>query len=206
MGRSLLIICGASGLQQGVFRPLRGLRAAAVSEEGLHGSDFCFMPLLQLTNDDQWPRVLRVAGEYPGLTAAELAAPPSTVEAAAPGGWIFEFPDAYSSEFGMIAVPGYDLVHHSVDPVVVVAKSGSLGLPLVKEQEVLVVVDRDDKDFDDRAFFAFADAQGTIVMRRFESETSEYSIVGKIILIQLPFDPSTQPKSGTWLEEGDVSM
>lgn len=202
MWRFSLVIC-ATALHQGYFRP-RPLRAAA--EDGLHGSGFCFMPLLQLTNDDQWPRVLRVAGEYPGLTAKELAAPPSTVEAAAPGSWTFEFPDAYSSEFGMIAIPGYDLIRHSVDPVVVVAKSEALGLPLVKEQEVLVVVDRDDVEFDERAFFAYADADGRIVMRRFESQTSDFSIVGKIILIQLPFDPSTQPKSGTWLEEGDVSM
>lgn len=75
------------------------LRSATVEDQGLHGSNFCFMPIEQLSNEMQWcihsdaytitlerrPRVLRVAGAYPGVTTPDITATPSTVEAAAPG-------------------------------------------------------------------------------------------------------------------------
>ena len=175
-------------------------------ESGLHGSNFCFLPLDQLDSEHQWPRLLRVAGFYPGLTSAELAAAPGPEEVPGKGTWNFEFPDPHGSEYGVVAVPGSDLVAYAASPVAVVANAASLGLQLTEGTEVLVVVDRGQQTFSDRAFFAFADANGMTVLRRFDTLPPGFTVDGKIIFVYLPFDPLTGTPSGTWLEEGDVSM
>eukprot|EP00634_Sargassococcus_sp_CCMP2135_P010804 CAMPEP_0198657810 /NCGR_PEP_ID=MMETSP1467-20131203/20015_1 /TAXON_ID=1462469 /ORGANISM="unid. sp., Strain CCMP2135" /LENGTH=232 /DNA_ID=CAMNT_0044394035 /DNA_START=4 /DNA_END=702 /DNA_ORIENTATION=+ len=178
-------------------------------EAGLHGSSFCFLPLDQLDSDAAWPRLLRVAGFYPGVTATELAATPAASPAAELGKWCYEFPDAHGAEFGLVAVPGSDLLQFARDPVVVVAQADALGLSLSDAQtEVLVVVDRGATAFSDRAFFAFADPAGGLVIRRFDGGAPPpgWSVLGKLVFVNLPFDPKTQARSGTWLEENDVNM
>jgi len=181
----------------------------ADATDGLHGSNFCFLPLDQLDSEHCWPRVLRVAGTYPGLTAADLAAAPATIPPASKGAWTYEFPDAHGTEYGLVAVPGSDLVQYARDPVVVIASSAALGLPLREDTEVLLVVDRAERSFSDRAFFAFADATtGALVVRRFDAAppADAFSVAGRVVYVNLPYDPATQAPSGTWLEEGDVSM
>jgi len=79
--------------------------ASAAGDAGLHGSSTCFLPLDQLRDDLRWPRLLRVAGAYPGLTGAEIAAPPMCAEPPANGFWNYEFPDAHGSEFGVARRP-----------------------------------------------------------------------------------------------------
>ena len=67
--------------------------------EGLHGEASCFLPLDQLDNGVLWPRIVRVAGIYPGLTAAEVSAVPMAPEPPEQDGlWLFDFP-ASGSEF-----------------------------------------------------------------------------------------------------------
>ncbi|KAJ8599115.1 hypothetical protein CTAYLR_006353 [Chrysophaeum taylorii] len=145
---------------------------------------------------------------YPGITSAEIGTAPPPVEAAEPGQWTYEFPDAHSADLGMIAVPGSDLIQFATDPVAIVANSEALGLPLPNTLEVLVVLDRAVTTFSDRAFFAFADddATGSVSIRRFDDPPADRSILGKVVVIHLPFDPASASTSGTWLEEGDVSM
>lgn len=106
----------------------------------------------------------------------------------------------------MVAVPGSDLIQYARDPVAIVATSTSLGISLRDENEVLAVIDRADREFNDRSFFAFADTSGKVVIRRFDQPQLEWSIVGKLVVVHIPFDPRSSPSSGTWLEEGDVSM
>jgi len=200
-----LVVPSRSRDVRGVSR-LRSVEVEASQGEGLHGSNFCFMPLEQLDDSVQWPRILRIAGSYPGVTTAELAATPGTIAAAAQGLWAYEFPDAHSSEYGMIAVPGSDLVQYAIDPVVVVASSASLGIPLLHENEVLAVIDRGAVDFSERSFFAFRDPHANLVIRRFDQPEPGWTIAGKLVVVLLPFDERTSTKTGTWLEEGDVSM
>jgi len=67
--------------------------------EGLHGEASCFLPLDQLDNGVLWPRIVRVAGIYPGLTQAEVTAVPMAPEPPEQDGlWLFDFP-ASGSEF-----------------------------------------------------------------------------------------------------------
>mmetsp|Transcript_34819 Transcript_34819/g.111601 ORF Transcript_34819/g.111601 Transcript_34819/m.111601 type:complete len:227 (+) Transcript_34819:16-696(+) len=182
-------------------------QVASTEGEGLHGSNFCFLPLDQLDSDSLWPRLLRVAGAYPGLTSAELLATPGPVEAAKNGEWTYEFPDAHGSDLGVVAVPGGDLIQYASNPVAVVATAESLGLQLQNDAEALVVVDRGQTDFSEKSFFASADPDGALVIRRFDDSLPPgWTIHGKVLFVNLPFDPKTQAPSGTWLEEGDVSM
>jgi len=85
--------------------PLTARRSAVADAQGLHGSASCFLPLDQLRDDLRWPRLLRVAGAYPGLTGDELAAPPACALPAANGQWNFEFPDPHGSDFGVARGP-----------------------------------------------------------------------------------------------------
>jgi len=161
----------------------------------------------QLDSESTWPRLLRVAGFYPGVTASELAATPGPGPAAQKGKWNFEFPDEHGAEFGVTCVPGSDILQFAKDPVVVVATAASLGLLLQEDTEVLCILDRADTDFSERHFFAFQDPNNNIVIRRFDAPMPPgYAIQARVIFVNLPYDPKTQAPSGTWLEEGDVSM
>ena len=67
--------------------------------EGLHGEASCFLPLDQLDNGVLWPRIIRVAGIYPGLTQTEVQNVPMAPEPPDQDGlWLFDFP-ASGSEF-----------------------------------------------------------------------------------------------------------
>mmetsp|Transcript_8997 Transcript_8997/g.12490 ORF Transcript_8997/g.12490 Transcript_8997/m.12490 type:complete len:217 (+) Transcript_8997:59-709(+) len=177
------------------------------NEMGLHGSSFCFIPLEQLDSDLSWPRILRVAGAYPGVTVDEIknaALPPAPGDK---GNWIYEFPDTFGAEYGMIAVPGSDILDSCQEPIVLVASAQSLGLQLRNpDTEVLCVCDRSQTDFSDRSFFAFADSNSNVSIGRFDHFDASFEVLARLVLVFLPFDPSTMAKSGTWLEEGDVSM
>ncbi|KAJ1450295.1 hypothetical protein M885DRAFT_532756 [Pelagophyceae sp. CCMP2097] len=208
-----------AGCASALVAPTRTLRSAtAVSGapvavmpevvEGLHGSASCFLPLDQMQNTDRWPRLVRVAGAYPGLTAAELAAVPSPVPPAANGMWTFDFPDEQSATFGVVAMKGTDLLDALADPVVVVASSSSLGLSLPEDTEVLVCIDRGDTLYDDRQFFAYADSAGDVTIRRMEDGDGDeppvgWTIQGRVGFVKLPFDIRRVANRGTWLEEDE---
>lgn len=106
----------------------------------------------------------------------------------------------------MVAVPGSPILQYALDPVALVASSTSLGLSLAQENEVLAIVDRAVVDFANRAFFAFADPDGLVVIRRFDQPQHGWAVVGKVLIVHIPHDPRISPSSGTWLEEGDVTM
>ena len=48
------------------------------AENGLHGDGSNFMPLVQLQSEDIAPRIVQIAGIYPGITADEFMAPQSS--------------------------------------------------------------------------------------------------------------------------------
>ena len=123
------------------------------------------------------------------------------------GDWVYDFPDAHGSEFGVVAVPGSDLLHAAQDPVAIIADSGSLGL-LIEPQECLVVIDRAETDYDDRQFFAYADANAVVHVRRLDGGSAYeppagWAALGRVVLVKLKYDPKTMAKKGTWMEEDD---
>mmetsp|Transcript_16487 Transcript_16487/g.49655 ORF Transcript_16487/g.49655 Transcript_16487/m.49655 type:complete len:225 (+) Transcript_16487:132-806(+) len=177
------------------------------AEAGLHGSQSCFLPVDQMDSSVMWPRILRIAGMYPGVQSGDVAAVPATPPAPAIGEWLYDFPDAHGSEFGVVAVPGSDILHAAEDPVAMIADSASLGL-LIEPQECLVVIDRAETDYDDRQFFAYADANAVVHVRRLDggsaySPPAGWAALGRVILVKLKYDPKTMAKKGTWMEEDD---
>lgn len=173
--------------------------------DGLHGEKSCFLPLDQLDNGEPWPRIIRVAGVYPGLTQAEVAA---CTSAPAPpeqdGMWLFDFPDVHGAEFGVVAMPGSDIISGAIDPVAIVASSASLGL-LIDDKECLCLIDRGEVDFSDRHFFCFAEMNGNTAIRRMDGLDGEtpagWSVLGRVVVVTLPWDMDTMAKKGTWMEE-----
>ena len=109
------------------------------------------------------------------------------------------------ADYGVVAVPGSDIVHGLADPVAVIASSGSLGL-MIPEKEVLLVLDRGDTWYEERQFFAYADGAGNVSIRRMDGGFGDaapegYTIVGRVAVIHLPYDPKTMGESNTWLED-----
>jgi len=221
--RALLFLAHAARGVRGLVGPGRSTRprtvAARVLQEGavaveapaaelgLHGSESCFMPLDQMDSSIQWPRILRIAGVYPGIVASDVANPPATPPPAGEGEWTYDFPDAHGSEFGVVAVPGSDLLLGAVDPIAIITSTETLGL-LVPPQECLVVIDRAEVDYDERQFFAYADANSRVHIRRLSGGSGYaapdgWTVLGRVIVVKLKYDPSTMAKKGTWMEEDD---
>ena len=87
--------------------------------------------------------------------------------AATPSTRVVPTQDAHGAEYGVVAMPGSDLICGALDPVAIVASSGSLGL-MIDEKECLVIIDRGEIDFSDRSFFCYADANGNCSIRRMD--------------------------------------
>jgi hypothetical protein len=81
-----------------------GSLAMAAPAEGLHGTGSRFLPIQQLQNDDYFPRTIAIAGEYPGVTAAEILGLKS---AAAPevGQWQYDFTDPQGPQVRYGGIP-----------------------------------------------------------------------------------------------------
>lgn len=75
---------------------------------------------------------LRVIGLYPGLSAQDLMAPSSTASPDV-GRWAYDFSDPDGPQMGTVALPGSEIVHYAVDPVVVIASNKALGVELYGE-------------------------------------------------------------------------
>lgn len=140
------------------------------------------LPFYRLESADEQPRVIPVAGRLP-LASADLKAVPlvetegvfHTVKFAGTGAWV--------------ALPGWQVVQNSEDPVMIVASSDQLPAPTLDPasetvEEVLIMVDRSQRQWDIESYFAFDEA-GQLKMDWFE-EAPERSLLGKIVLVLRP--------------------
>ena len=175
-----------------------------MAEEGSHGTGSRFMPLLQNMPDDMSSRMVPVAGVYPGITAEELKAPLSS-PAAPIGMWQFDFSDPEGPQLGTVVLPPSSAVQMSEDPVVIVAQSADLALSLRNnvEAEVLVVIDRAARTFENDRFYAFAAPDGATTIRWFEEIPAGYSIIGKVVIVVVPYLENMKIKSSGFMEDQD---
>ena len=171
---------------------------------GLHGAESRFLSLSQLKRNEFWPRIIPVAGSYPGLSKADLLAPESQ-PSCEPGQFSFDFTDPEGPQLGTVALPGSELVYSCIDPVVVVAENLALGIQLQEEVETLVLIDRGQTYFNPRHFFAFAAPDGAVVIRYFNDLPQEdgWQILGRVMYVTLPHVESTAKASGFLEEEDD---
>jgi len=113
-----------------------------------HGDNSCFMPLKQLEQDYYAPRIVQIAGAYPGLTREEFFAVTSE-DVAVQGQWTYDFSDPDGPQLGTVAIESSNVVACCVDPVAMIAEHTSLGIPLpdaIKDPvDIIVLADRSKK-------------------------------------------------------------
>lgn len=174
--------------------------------EGMHGTGYRFMPMSTCTKEAS-PVIVCIAGAYPGLTADQLRAPVPLPFPEA-GGWNYHMLTTGAAPGGFCALPGTPLLKHSPDTVAVVCMSNSLGLefPDGNEHEVLALIDRQDAavldavHFDPKGFYAFSDPAGNVAIRWFDALPDGWSILGRVLLTQMPF--VVKPGAGSGFAEG----
>ena len=176
---------------------------------GLHGDQSCFLPLKQLDQDYYAPRIVQIAGAYPGITAEEIAAV-SSEEAPVPGQWTYDFSDPDGPQLGTIALEGSQVVHGCSDAVAIIAEHPSLGVPmpdtLTEPVDVIVLVDRARNYFSERKFLVFDNPTAGVEIGAFvtKAEIPEGStILGQVVLVQMPWLPSMKPTRSGFMEEDE---
>eukprot|EP00953_Heterococcus_sp_UTEX-ZZ885_P024050 13181-Heterococcus_DN1.PRE.1 len=189
---------------------------SAQAASGLHGTGSRFMPVVQIDEDEHYPRSIAVAGMYPGITAElrvamlctafsaqEIAAVTSS-EAAEPGSWQYDFTDPEGPQMGTVAVPGSAIVTEMDDPCIIVAQSDALGIVLPQDDvtEVLVCVDRASTEFLVGRFFVWQQQQtGEVTIRWFDQMPADHTILGQVMTVHVPFLDTMEKQNKSWMEE-----
>mmetsp|Transcript_14391 Transcript_14391/g.21679 ORF Transcript_14391/g.21679 Transcript_14391/m.21679 type:complete len:232 (+) Transcript_14391:108-803(+) len=177
-----------------------------------HGQGSCFLPLLQ--NDDEYiaPRIVQIAGAYPGVTT-ETYLSITSEPAAEFGQWAYDFSDPDGPQLGTVAVPGMSSVYETDDPVVLIGEHTHLGVQLPDEikdpVDLIVLVDRARKYFAERKFLVMEleENPGMIsigAFSSFEEFPSTAKIMGHVTLVQIPWLPSMQKKKSGFMEEDQL--
>lgn len=161
------------------------------------------MPMHRAANDEHYPRIMKIAGVYPGLSPAELMAPVSD-GAASQGSWAYDFSDLTGPQLGKVAIPGSQTVTNCVDPVVMLTTNAAMGVAAVVEVEMLVVVDRGDRAFNPDSFYVFRAADDTLHVMWCDKVQPGMEIMGKVVVCTMPYvKEMKQPGSG-FAESDDV--
>lgn len=167
-----------------------------------HGEGFKYLPIQKASSDEYFPRILPIAGVYPSITLEQVLSP-VTSPVASIGTWSYEFTDPNGSQLGTVALPGSHILHHSIDPIVLITKNTDLNIRVIEEVEMLVVVDRGDREFDSQAFFLFLTPTNELTIKWTEDLPEDHQVVGRIILCWIPYTEMMAPKKTGFLEEDD---
>mmetsp|Transcript_19244 Transcript_19244/g.41831 ORF Transcript_19244/g.41831 Transcript_19244/m.41831 type:complete len:230 (+) Transcript_19244:196-885(+) len=172
----------------------------------LHGENSCFMPLRQLDQDYYAPRIVQIAGAYPGLTREEFFAVTSE-KTPEPGQWTYDFSDPDGPQLGTVAIESSNVVACCEDPVAIIAEHTSLSVPLpevLKEPvDIIVLVDRAATSFAERKFLLLDVPGKGLVIGAFPFKTelpNEAEILGHVLLCQLPWLPCMKPTKTGFME------
>jgi len=193
------------------FSPAASRIASSTTCAGnLHGEGSCFMPLVQLDSEYVAPRIVRVAGMYPGLTASELAAP-SSDDPAPTGQWTYDFSDPDGPQMGTVAFEGGQVVCGCVDAVVIVCEHTALGVPLpdalTEPADLVALIDRSKTGFVERKFLVTSSGPDAAIEIGAYNAMSEMpagsSIVGHVQLVQIPWLPCMKTKKTGFAEENE---
>jgi Rubisco Assembly chaperone C-terminal domain len=183
------------------------LQSTSVAASGsLHGQNACFMPLKQLDQDAYTPRIVQIAGSYPGLTRQDYYAVTSEPPAAL-GQWTYDFSDPDGPQLGTVALEGSNVVASCEDPIVIIAEHFSLGVELPKAitepVDLIVLVDRAKNRFGERRFLVLDTGEEGIMIAAFGAKSDlppGAEILGQVDLVQIPWLPSMAPTKTGFLE------
>jgi len=180
-----------------------------MSEGSLHGENSCFLPMKQLDQDYYAPRIIQIAGMYPGITREEYEAV-SSEPAPEMGQWTYDFSDPDGPQVGTVSIEGSNKVAACEDPVAIIAGHLSLKVPLpeiLKDSvDLVVVVDRARKTFAERKFLVIELPGGVLNIGAFESKADipeGVNIVGQVELVQVPWLPCMKPTKSGFMEEDE---
>ena len=170
----------------------------------LHGEGSCFMPLKQLDEGTLSPRIVQIAGAFPGLSTEDFMAVQSE-EGPSPGQWMYDFSDPDGPQMGTVAIEGSNDVIKCEDPVAIMAEHTSLNISLPDQisnaVDVLVLVDRAVKTFAERKFLV-TDVGGETKIGAYETKSDvEGEILGQVILVQIPWLSAMGKKKTGFMEE-----
>jgi len=136
------------------------------------------LPLYRLDSEEDLPRILPIVGKLP-LARADLQAVPLTDELG-PFGMV-----QFSGQGAWVPVPGWQVVLKAEDPVAFLSSSDQLPVPLPgKPEDVLVVVDRAQQQWDASSYFIVEQA-GQLELQWF-IEAPDVPLLGRVILVMRP--------------------
>jgi Rubisco Assembly chaperone C-terminal domain/Rubisco accumulation factor 1 alpha helical domain/Rubisco accumulation factor 1 helix turn helix domain len=137
------------------------------------------LPFYRLESVTDQPRILPVAGRLP-LTAADLQAVP-LVESEG----IFQLVKFSGGQGAWTALPSWQVVLTAADPVMILADRSQLPSDESEvPEELLLLVDRADREWDEDSYFLVEQA-GQIGVDWFE-EAPEQPLLGKVTLVLRP--------------------
>jgi hypothetical protein len=146
------------------------------------------LPNFRYDSEDSIPRILPVVGTLP-MSIEQFKAVPFADEIA-PFGIVHS-----SSESKWATLPGWFVVHEAEDGVIVSCNTDTLQAAITQEEvvstirnrveDVLVLVDRAQRDWDENGYFAIADEDGNLKFAWFES-SPDVKLFGKITLTLRP--------------------
>lgn len=146
------------------------------------------LPNFRYDGEDSIPRIFPVVGILP-LTIEKFKSTPF-VDELAPFGIIHS-----SSESTWATLPGWFVVHQAEDGVVISCNTDTLQAAIAqgevlssvrdRAEDILVLVDRSQRDWDENSYFAIADDTGNLRFAWFESKP-DVKLLGKITLTLRP--------------------
>lgn len=136
------------------------------------------LPLYRMDSDEELPRILPVAGKLP-LTKVDFQAVPMIEETG-----VFQIVQ-FSGTGAWMPVPGWQVVRTAEDPVAMLCDSDRLPEPLPGvPEEVIVVVDRAQRNWDADSYFVVAEAE-QLQLKWFE-EAPSITLLGRVVLVMRP--------------------
>jgi Rubisco Assembly chaperone C-terminal domain/Rubisco accumulation factor 1 alpha helical domain/Rubisco accumulation factor 1 helix turn helix domain len=136
------------------------------------------LPLYRLESDEDLPRILPLVGKLP-LPAEALRTVPILEE---------EEPFRivkFAGEGAWVPLPGWQVLLGAEDPVAILSQGDRLPLPPGQAaQEVLIVIDRAQRDWDDQSYFATS-IEGQIEVQWF-TEAPQEVLLGRVVLVVRP--------------------
>jgi len=181
-----------------------------LSASNVHGEASCFLPLAQMDQDYYAPRIVQIAGSYPGITAEEIQAV-SSEPSPDMGQWSYDFSDPDGPQVGTVAVDGSERVHSVDDPVVIIAEHPSMGIStlppeLVDPVDLIVLVDRARPTFAERKFLVVNTPDEGVTIGAYTTKADlppNCSILGQVVLVQIPWLPCMKKTKTGFMEEDE---
>jgi hypothetical protein len=136
------------------------------------------LPFYRIESAEEQPRIVPVVGQFP-LSTADLKAVPLTEEIG-----VFQIVK-FSGTGAWMALPQWQVVRSAEDPVMILATSDQLpGDAAETTEEVLVMLDRAQRTWDDNSYFA-VDRSGQLELAWFET-APDFPLLGRVILVLRP--------------------